>query len=93
LTHYGSAFEIRRTFGAGDAFTCLRSITEIIVPHSRPRSKGSFASHFDELVAHFPARLPAPDDRQSGRSPELQEKLDIHALLFERAWRIDEDRD
>lgn len=62
------------------------------MPHQRPRKKGSFAAHFDELVVHFPDPLPSArrDDGVSDRSPELQEKLDIHALLFERAWRMDE---
>ena len=62
------------------------------MPHKRPVQKGSFGAHFDELVKHFPhspndARpAPAFSDR---RGEDLKEKLDIHALLFERAWRLD----
>jgi hypothetical protein len=52
--------------------------------------RGSFAGHFDALLPQFPAH--APDNerrRQHSRSAELQEKLDIHAALFERAWQMD----
>lgn len=62
------------------------------MPHKRPAHKGSFGAHFDELVKHFPhspndARpAPAVSER---RGEDLKEKLDIHALLFERAWRLD----
>ena len=50
--------------------------------------KGSFGAHFDELVRHFPRDAPA--DREPPRDArELQEKRDIHALLFERAWQVD----
>ena len=58
------------------------------MPHRRTEKKGSFGAHFDELVKHFPReaaakRKPAPDFR------DLQEKRDIHSLLFERAWQMD----
>lgn len=62
------------------------------MPEPRPRRRGSFDSHFDELVVQFrePAPLreinPAPP-----RSKRLQEKIDIHALLFRRAWELDHD--
>jgi hypothetical protein len=59
------------------------------VPHRRRVQKGSFGSHFDELVVQFPASAPA-ESRPSDRSRELQEKIDIHAALFERAWRVDQ---
>ena len=51
--------------------------------------KGSFSGHFDELVKHFPHDKPgeSPSGRPSSR--ELQEKRDIHALLFEQAWKLD----
>ena len=57
--------------------------------HRRTRKKGSFGGHFDELVTHFPEPEPKPDDR-SGDNRKLKEKLDIHALLFEQAWRMDQ---
>ena len=62
------------------------------MPHKRPVQKGSFGAHFDELVKHFPH---SPNDARSApafserRGENLKEKLDIHALLFERAWRLD----
>lgn len=59
------------------------------MPHRRTRKKGSFGGHFDELVTHFPEPEPKPDDR-SGDNRKLKEKLDIHALLFEQAWRMDQ---
>ena len=61
------------------------------MPHRRPRTKGSFGAHFDELVTQFPARQQQRESSRDerGRSAELQEKLDIHALLFERAWQLE----
>lgn len=63
------------------------------MPHRRPRNKGSFTSHFDELVVQFPDRPYArrPKEPPVKRSAELQAKLDVHALLFERAWRLDQE--
>lgn len=59
------------------------------MPGRRPVSKGSFGGHFDELVAIFPEQKPRSESAPSTRSAELQEKIDIHAALFERAWRLD----
>jgi hypothetical protein len=62
---------------------------EEVMPHRRRVQKGSFESHFDELVEKFPATdAPLPNTK---RSPELQQKIDIHALLFERAWKLDQE--
>ena len=61
------------------------------MPHRRPVRKGSFGSHFDELVAKFPA-CETPPPSQSGcskRSQKLQDKIDIHTLLFELAWKLE----
>jgi hypothetical protein len=44
----------------------------------------------DELVTVFPDRGPVERaDQPTQRSAKLQEKIDIHALLFERAWQVD----
>lgn len=61
------------------------------MPHRRPLQKGSFGSHFDELVAQFPAEAERPDaiDESGKRDPKLQEKIDIHALLFAQAWQVE----
>ena len=61
------------------------------MPHRRPRDQGSFGSHFDELVVQFPDE-PASDQRTQlrRRSQRLQEKIDIHAALFRRAWDVDD---
>lgn len=60
------------------------------MPGRRPIKKGSFGAHFDEVVRHFPhAALPGGQQRPSEEARALQEKRDIHALLFERAWRLD----
>jgi len=61
------------------------------MPHRRTRKKGSFGGHFDELVTHFPDAQPEADD-SSEADRKLREKLDIHALLFEQAWRLDGER-
>lgn len=61
------------------------------MPHRRPRKRGSFDSHFDELIVHFRDQpLPVREERPGERSPELQEKIDLHALLFQRAWRVED---
>ena len=61
------------------------------MPHRRRVQKGSFGGHFDELVSQFPFGQTASrsDNDPAGRSLKLQERIDIHALLFERAWEID----
>jgi hypothetical protein len=60
------------------------------MPSSRQNQKGSFAGHFDELVKHFPEYQPeeAGEGRHE-RSRRLQEMIDIHSLLFERAWQVE----
>jgi hypothetical protein len=64
------------------------------MPHRRKPRKGSFGSHFDELVVQFPPKEAAPslegDRRQRPR--KLQEKVDIHSALFERARNLDRKR-
>ncbi|HVU29168.1 MAG TPA: hypothetical protein VHE36_02100 [Sphingomicrobium sp.] len=62
------------------------------MPHRRRVRKGSFAAHFDELVAHFPVSEGPRPPKRTERNEELQEKIDIHALLFDRAWKLDDRR-
>jgi hypothetical protein len=59
------------------------------MPWRRQVKKGSFGGHFDELVRHFPEHNTTSESRAHQRPRELQEKLDIHALLFEQAWEVD----
>lgn len=54
----------------------------------RTDKKGSFGGQFDELVKHFPHDLPKRPAKAIDKR-ELQDKRDIHALLFERAWNVD----
>ena len=62
------------------------------MPQRRRVEKGSFGGHLDELVQHFPDHHSASSaDGAHKRATILQEKLDIHALLFERAWHVDRD--
>ena len=62
------------------------------MPHRRRIERGSFAGHFDALVPQFPAHAPDPQKKHKHkRSAELQEELDIHAALFERAWQVEPD--
>ena len=58
------------------------------MPHRRTIKKGSFGGHFDELVTHFP-ETPAKPKQRARDDRKLKEKLDIHALLFERAWQME----
>ncbi|NUQ19191.1 MAG: hypothetical protein HOP95_12240 [Sphingomonas sp.] len=64
------------------------------MPHRRPRQRGSFGSHFDELVVHFPDTPVSQRQEQAPteRSMSLQTKIDVHRALFERAWRMDDNR-
>ena len=60
------------------------------MPHRRQVQKGSFGAHFDELVKHFPdERSGVASGQPQQRSAALQEKIDIHARLFEQAWEVD----
>ena len=60
------------------------------MPQRRRMQRGSFAAHLDELVKHFPGHAPDhPAERQHKRNAGLQEKIDIHARLFEQAWELD----
>lgn len=61
------------------------------MPHRRARKRGSFSSHFDELVVQFRDEPRGGQPRPEKRSKRLQEKIDIHAMLFRRAWELDED--
>ena len=60
------------------------------MPGTRPVKTGSFGGHFDEVVKHFaqPASPSAPRQTHAA-SRALREKRDIHALLFDQAWRLD----
>ena len=63
------------------------------MPHTRPVRKGSFGAHFDELVKHFTHTPRSAEPARASPEPvnsELKEKLDIHAMLFERAWSLDD---
>ena len=61
------------------------------MPHRRRVRKGSFDGHFDELVTVFPeVHAAQPPGEGTERSAKLQEKIDIHALLFRQAWQLDE---
>ena len=62
------------------------------MPHRRRVQKGSFGSHLDELVTRFPAGEMTPENGSEKRSPELQEKIDIHAALLASAWQVDPER-
>ena len=54
----------------------------------RTDKKGSFGGQFDELVKHFRHDLPQRPAKAIDKR-ELQDKRDIHALLFERAWNME----
>ena len=71
-------------------FRSLVSCQRGQMPHRRRMERGSFAGHFDALLPQFPAHAEQPEKKhRHARSAELQEKLDIHAALFERAWQVE----
>ena len=57
------------------------------VPGRRPVRK-AVSRATDELVSSS-EHPPASDPRRSERSKKLQEKIDIHAVLFEQAWQVE----
>lgn len=61
---------------------------ERTVDRNRPRKSGSFAGDIGELIKHFPDTSGQPSSNPVDLR-ELQEKRDIHAMLFEQAWRVD----
>jgi hypothetical protein len=62
------------------------------MPRGRRSQRGNFGGRVDELVKHFTDHQPEPRDPPAHeRSTELQEKIDIHARLFELAWELDHD--
>lgn len=60
------------------------------MPGKRPIKKGSFGGHFEELVKHFPHDARDQRTFNANDKRSLQEKRDIHALLFERAWQLEQ---
>lgn len=63
------------------------------MPHRRRVQKGSFGGHFDELVKHFPAEdRKQPAGESATRSRELQDRIELHAQLFDWAWKMDDER-
>jgi hypothetical protein len=68
-------------------------VAEEVMPHRRRVQKGSFGGHFDELVKHFPTgSRDAKEQAPSARSQELQDRIDLHAQLFDWAWKLDDER-
>jgi hypothetical protein len=55
------------------------------MPNRRPRAKGSFGGHFDELVKHFPDDEAKPETEDDGK--RRKDKRHINDKLFESAWR------
>jgi hypothetical protein len=66
-------------------------VAEEVMPHLRRVQKGSFGSHLDELLAQFPAgeTSSAANNLARERPEGLQERIDIHGLLFDRAWKLE----
>jgi hypothetical protein len=56
------------------------------MPGKRPPTKGSFGSHLDELVKHFPHGH-ATERPAAGKSkkPKRKPRVSVHQALFERA--------
>lgn len=59
------------------------------MPSRRFVQKGSFGSHFDELVTRFPEREPRQQRAEKPKTaPKRKAKSDPHTLLFNRAWEV-----
>jgi hypothetical protein len=55
------------------------------MPGKRPVKKGSFGSHFDEVVKHFPHEELSDREGEKHRKPSTDDG-DVHDKLFESAW-------
>ena len=56
------------------------------MPGRRQIRKGSFGSHFDEVVKHFPHEK--PETRlDGGKDKSSDQDASVHDKLFESAWR------
>jgi len=56
------------------------------MPKRRQVKKGSFGSHFDEVVKHFPHEK-ADIRPVGGKEKSGDQDASVHDKLFERAWR------
>ena len=57
------------------------------MPERRQVKKGSFGSHFDEVVKHFPHDELAQRDKDDGRRKPAKDDGNVHDRLFESAWQ------
>ena len=57
------------------------------MPGRRPVKKGSFGSHFDEVVKHFPHEPSAKRGEPDKRRKPSKDDRNVHDKLFETAWR------
>jgi len=57
------------------------------MPNRRRKKKGSFGSHFDELVTVFPEKPRRRQTDDAGREPGKADDRHINDKLFEAAWR------
>jgi len=57
------------------------------MPNRRRKKKGSFGSHFDELVTVFPDKPRRPQTNDSAREHSEADDRHINDKLFEAAWR------
>ena len=55
------------------------------MPGKRPVKKGSFGSHFDELVKNFPHDEPEAKADGEDKANSLDHR-NVHDRLFESAW-------
>lgn len=57
------------------------------MPHRRRVQKGSFGSHFDELVKHFESRRETTVEGESPDQPARKaDKRRVRDKLFDKAW-------
>ena len=57
------------------------------MPKRRQVKKGSFGSHFDEVVKHFPHEETTKPDKAHDRRKRSKDDGNVHDKLFESAWR------
>lgn len=56
------------------------------MPHRRRVHKGSFGSHFDELVKHFRNHQNKAGNGVAKPPDDAEKPSNIHDRLFETAW-------
>lgn len=81
---------MKKIRAAERSHSLIAEVAEVVMPHRRIVKKGSFASHFDDLLKHFShhrakvSNSPTVTEKKPNK-PKHKPKVSVHQALFERA--------